>query len=239
MTAAVTTVLFWDIDGTLLTTGRAGVLAWEGAAAEVGGRPVDFRNLQTAGLTDYQIGVRILDHLALEATDERLGDLVRRYEELLPGNLPKRQGRVLDNVREILEHVETERPDVVSYLLTGNTRDGAKAKLTHYDLQKHFSDGAFAADPSDRANVARAALAMAARLHGSTADDVVVIGDTPHDIRCGQAIGARTLAVASGEYSLSELRSHGPWQAIERLPDPEAFLDLVRQPAARSSSREC
>ena len=54
-----------------------------------------------------------------------------------------------------------------------------------------------------------------------------MIGDTPHDIRCGKAIGARTVAVAQGPFSLDELREHEPWEALERLPDPHAFRSLV------------
>lgn len=222
-----TTVLFWDIDGTLLLTGRAGILAWEGAAREVGGRDVDFTDLHTAGLTDFQIGVRILEHLDVDAENGTLARLVRCYEELLPVVLPKRKGRVLDNVREILEFLQANRPGISSYLLTGNTRDGARAKLTHYDLAKYFPDGAFARDSSDRATVAHAALKMAERAHGVGPSETLVIGDTPRDIECADAIGARTLAVATGDYSIADLAGYGPWRAIERLPDPQAFVELL------------
>ncbi len=222
------TVLFWDIDGTLLRTGRAGVLAWEGAAREVGGQDVDFSELHTAGLTDFQIGVQILEHMHVDRDDDTLARLVRCYEELLPVVLPKRQGRVLDNVREILEFLPVSCPDVVSYLLTGNTRDGAQAKLTHYDLQTYFTEGAFARDASERSTIAEAVLEMARRTHGVGKDDVLVIGDTPRDIQCADAIGARTLAVATGDYTVSELAGHSPWKVIERLPDPEGFLELIR-----------
>src|SRR5687767_6655855 len=123
--AADMIVLFWDIDGTLLTTGKAGVPAWEAAVREVTGRDFELSSIRVPGLTDYQIAVRTFDLLGLAADDETLRRMVRRYEEMLPTALPQKQGRVLPNVREILERLR-ERVDVRSYLLTGNTRGGAR-----------------------------------------------------------------------------------------------------------------
>lgn len=223
----VTALLFWDIDGTLLTTARAGMRAWADAASELAGRRVDLLQLKTAGFTDYQIAVEILASLAIEPNGDRLQQLVRRYEELLPASLPLKDGRVLAGVRELLEFLRTNRPDIVSYLLTGNTRVGAGAKLRYYGLEEHFPDGAFAEDSSARAAIARRALELADRRHGVASDRLFVIGDTPHDVRCGQVVGARTVAVASGEYSVDELRACEPWRALERLPAPEAFVALV------------
>jgi phosphoglycolate phosphatase len=227
------TVLFWDIDGTLLTTARAGVIAWEDAVRELAGRAFDLSSIRTAGFTDYQIAVKTFEAIGLEPTPAAVEQLVTRYEELLPSSLPKREGRVLGNVREILEHLERERPDVRSYLLTGNTRAGAKAKLTYFGLLRFFPDGAFAEDASPRASIACRGLDLARTL-GPVADDgVLVIGDTPHDIECARAIDARTIAVATGGYSLEELRAHDPWRAFETLPSPlefERLLEDAREP---------
>jgi phosphoglycolate phosphatase len=219
-------VLFWDIDGTLLTTGKAGVPAWEQAVREVVGHDFELSSFRVAGLTDYQIAVRTFDMLEVPADDQTIRRMVSRYEELLPEELPKKQGRVLPNVREILEHLR-ERPDVRSYLLTGNTRGGARAKLTHYDLFKYFPDGAFAEDAGGRPTIAMRALNLA-RAAGPVADDgVFVVGDTPHDIDCANAIGARTVAVATGGYSLEELSSHGAWRTFETLPPADDFIRLI------------
>jgi phosphoglycolate phosphatase len=220
------TVLFWDIDGTLLTTGKAGVPAWEQAVREVVGHDFQLSSFRIAGLTDFQIAVRTFEMLGVEASEETLRHMVRRYEELLPTALPLKQGRVLPNVREILEQLE-RRADVRSYLLTGNTRGGARAKLTHYDLFKYFPDGAFAEDASARAVIASRALDLARRA-GHVADEgVFVVGDTPHDIDCANAIGARTVAVATGGYSLDELESHRPWRAFAELPPADEFIRLI------------
>jgi phosphoglycolate phosphatase-like HAD superfamily hydrolase len=151
---------------------------------------------------------------------------VRRYESLLPTSLPRRVGHVLPNVREILEQLRG-RSDVRSYLLTGNTRGGAKAKLTHYGLIDFFPEGAFAEDTRARATIAERALLLARTAGHVDERDMFVIGDTPHDIECANAIGVRTIAVATGGYSVDELRAHQPWQLFEALPPPDEFLRLV------------
>ena len=220
------TILFWDIDGTLLTTGKAGVPAWEDAVREVVGHDFELSRFRIAGLTDYQIAVRTFESLGVDADEDTIRRMVRRYEELLPAALPLKQGRVLPNVREILELLEG-RVDVRSYLLTGNTRGGARAKLTHYDLFKYFPDGAFAEDAGERSLIAERALTLARRSGPVNDRAVFVVGDTPHDIHCANAIGARTVAVATGGYSLDELRSHHPWRALSELPPADEFVRLI------------
>lgn len=222
-------VLFWDIDGTLLTTARAGVFAWEDSVRELTGRDFDLSVIRTAGMTDYQIAVRTLEALGVEVTPGNVRRLLGRYEELLPSSLPRRSGRVLDNVREILEHLQG-RPDVRSYLLTGNTRLGARAKLTYYDLIHFFPDGAFAEDAGPRAGIASRALELARRAGPVGEETIFVVGDTPHDIECARAIDAKTIAVATGGYSVEELRPHGPWRLFETLPPPPEFAGLLEIP---------
>jgi phosphoglycolate phosphatase len=224
------TVLFWDIDGTLLTTAKAGVPAWEAAVREVTGRDFELSSIRVPGLTDYQIAVRTFELLGVDADDETLQRMVRRYEDLLPTTLPSRQGRVLPNVREILEALRV-RADVRSFLLTGNTRRGATAKLTHYDLLRYFPDGGFAEDARERATIAARALELARRGGAVGNDAVFVIGDTPHDIHGANAIGARTIAVATGGYTAEELLAHDPWRVVDELPPPDTFLQLIAEPA--------
>jgi phosphoglycolate phosphatase len=218
-------VLFWDIDGTLLTTGKAGVPAWERAVREIVQRDFQLSSFRVAGLTD-QIAVRTFEMLDFPVDDATIRRMVGRYEALLPQELPKKQGRVLPNVREILEHMRG-RPDVRSYLLTGNTRGGARAKLTHYDLFHYFADGAFAEDAGARSTIATRALQLARDAGPVTDTGVFVVGDTPHDIECAEAIGARTVAVATGGYTLEELESHRPWRAFDELPAADEFARLI------------
>jgi phosphoglycolate phosphatase len=218
----MTTVLFWDIDGTLLTTARAGVHAWAEAVEEHVGRAVDLSGFQTAGLTDVEIARRLGASYGIEPA--RAESLLRSYERRLPESLGRRSGSVLPNVRAILERLRG-RGDIYSGLLTGNTRAGATAKLRHYGLAEFFEGGAFADGTDDRASIARGAFAEAQRILGRVSPDrVYVIGDTPHDVACGKAIGARVVAVATGGYSLEQLGATEPWWLLPSLPGPEIFL---------------
>lgn len=220
-------VLFWDIDGTLLTTGRAGIFAWEAAAEEVCGRHIDLSALPTGGLTDAQIAALVVREAGAEASPERSTAALRSYERHLPERLPWRQGAVLPGVVGILEHLAT-RDDVSCLLLTGNTSQGAAAKLRHYGLDRYFtSGGGFCRDGSDRISIAREACDLAQVSGHSSQDGVFVIGDTPHDVRCGQAVGARTVGVASGDYDAGELRETGAWLVLERLPEPPEFMAML------------
>ena len=220
------TVLFWDIDGTLLTTARAGVFAWEDAVRDLTGREFELVSMRIAGLTDFQIAERTFETLGIEADDTFLRRFVDRYGELLPTSLPRKQGSVMPNVREILEHLR-ERPDVRSYLLTGNTRAGALAKLTHYNLTQFFPDGAFAEDTGDRGSIARRALALA-KLNGDVDEKrTFVIGDTPHDVECARAIDARTIAVATGGYTFDELKAHQPLFEVREWPRVYEFMKMI------------
>jgi len=231
--------LFWDIDGTLITTGGAGMFAWNDAVRDVTGHDFDLRSaVRSAGFTDYQIGVRTFELLGIPATATDVDRLVRRYEELLPGSLHRKEGRVLPNVRAILERLATDRPDVRSYLLTGNTAAGAHAKLTFYGLSDLIMRGAFCVDATARAGIAARAVAMARDEDPTGAGAAIVIGDTPHDIECANAVGAKTIAVATGGYALAELMAHQPWHGCEELPGPEDFLRLIDTvPVAAESAR--
>ena len=225
-------VLFWDIDLTLLSTARAGIFALEDAAREVLGADPDYSELPTAGLTDSQIARMLMEQHGVEESPEKVGAFLRAYEAQLPRRLPERRGRVLDGVKEILDDLR-ERPGVHSLLLTGNTRAGARAKLSHYELDGYFEDGAFCLDMDDRGAIARRALDVATQVVGTAPelDRTFVIGDTPHDVTAGKAIGARTVAIASGVVSAEELERHEPWLLWERLPVPEEFAQALALPA--------
>ena len=222
-------VLFWDIDGTLLLTGSAGLMALEGAARSLFGAAPDFSRIQTAGSTDREIAAAIIRQLGHVPTAEEISAFVHAYERLLPECLPKKTGRVMPKVREILDHVSKD-PDFVCLLLTGNTAAGARAKLSYYGLDGYFAGGAFADGCSDRTAIARRAAAMAGEFCPRIkAGNMFVIGDTPNDIACGKAIGARTIAVATGLHALDELIRHDPWWAVEKLPAPADFVAKLQR----------
>jgi phosphoglycolate phosphatase len=223
----MTTILFWDIDGTLLTTGRAGIFALEDAASEVIGTKVELSNLKTAGLIDREIATEILQLYQVKPEPTKVDRLLQLYGDYLPASLPRKQGSVLQGVREILEYLQ-RRTDVVSLLLTGNIEVGARAKLAYYGLDSYFAEGAFSDVAETRSAIAHQALAIAKSKIGEIPPEKrYVIGDTPHDIHCGQAIGARVVAVASGSYNLEELEKHQPWWTVPHLPEPTEFLQKL------------
>jgi phosphoglycolate phosphatase-like HAD superfamily hydrolase len=225
----VTLYLFWDIDGTLLDTARAGIFAWEQAIRDVLGVEPDMASMQTAGLTDAEIGLEIARASGHEDPPAAAA-LLRSYTDHLPERLGWRTGAVLPNVRENLEAL-ARRDDVVNMLLTGNVAAGAEAKLRHYGLWGFFgAGGAFSVEGSDRPSIARHARELAARQEGETppGERMVIIGDTPHDVSCGKAIGARTVAVATGPgYDLETLRACEPDVALPALPQPARLASIL------------
>lgn len=225
-------VLLWDIDLTLLSTARAGIFALEDAAREVLGVEPDYSELKTAGLTDSQIAQMLIEKHGGDRSPATLARFLRFYESRLPDRLPERQGQVIEGVHEVLEDLRG-RPGVHSLLLTGNTAAGAAAKLSHYGLDHHFETGAFCLDGDDREAIARRAIEIAEEAIGEKPDldRTYVIGDTPHDIRAGKTIGAKTVAVSNGLIPVEELASHDPWLVWERLPAPEEFAQALGLPA--------
>jgi phosphoglycolate phosphatase len=217
-------LLLWDIDGTLISTGAAGQSAIARATARrfEGG---ELNGIEIAGRTDLGIAHQILAKYGAPVTNENVRSVLDLYLELLGEELPLGKGRVLPGVLELLQHAE-ESPDLTLGLLTGNLENGAKLKLEQYRLWHFFSFGAYADDHHDRNELGAFALSRAfartgLRFGGSQVD---VIGDTGHDINCGKAIGARTIAVATGSWSRQQLAEHQP----DFLFDDLANVDEVK-----------
>lgn len=219
--------LFWDIDGTLLTTGRAGVFALEDALDEVFGIRFDLMSERLpSGLTEHDVATAVFELAGVEADAQQTDSFIRAYERALPASLPRKKGRVLPGVREILEDL-APRDGVESFLLTGNTPAGARAKLAHYGLDGFFTDGAYCIGPGPRAEIARRAVELA-----PDAEERYVIGDTPHDVGAAKAIGARAVALATGGFGVDELAAHEPWLTLETLPPPAEFRALLGLPGS-------
>lgn len=223
-------VLFWDIDGTLLLTGRAGLPAIEDSVRELLGHEIDLSGMRTAGLTDGGIVSMVLEDVGEDPTPELVERMLRRYEEKLPDRVRGAEGgRLMPRVREILEHLEG-RDDVLNLLLTGNTEAGAATKLAHFGLDRFFAGGAFSVDAAPREEIARRGRALARELLGREpdAEHVYVLGDTEHDVRCGKAIGARTIALGTGpQTDRDAIAAAEPWAYLEELPEPPDFARLV------------
>ena len=222
-------IILFDIDGTLLASGGAGKLALETAFTEDFGQEIRF-HVPYSGRTDRAIVRELFESHNVVHTPENVEKLMAGYLRRLPECLVRMQGRVLPGVADLLAHLGG-RNQVAVGLLTGNVRAGAKVKLGHFGLFEHFAFGGFGDHHFDRDDVAREALA-AVRDHVRdhvNVDRVWVIGDTPLDVRCARAIGAKVLAVATGTHTFEELAASGPDLVLENLVNPQPFLTLWAQ----------
>lgn len=202
------TILF-DIDGTLVRTGGAGKAAMEDALRAVFGITRLKDEVEYSGKTDRAIGRELLAVHDLPVTPENATALQDAYLAHLPHSLRQRGGEVCPGVRPLIDALRGKMP---LGLLTGNVRAGARHKLGHFGLWDHFAFGGFGDDHFDRDDVARMALAELRAHAGAHIDaaDVWVIGDTPLDVKCARAIGAKAVAVATGWHPLDELAAHSP-----------------------------
>jgi phosphoglycolate phosphatase-like HAD superfamily hydrolase len=224
----VKTLLLWDIDGTLVTSGGAGMRALQVALRAVFGIDGRVDDIDFAGRTDRWIIRQIFGKFGLPATEENFARYIDGYVTALPAQLADRGVRLLPGVPALLDGA-VERGDLALGLLTGNLRRGAETKLGYHGLWRYFAFGAFADDSENRNDLGPQALRRACAHHGVdfAIERVWVIGDTPHDIVCGQAFGARTLAVATGRYAAEELRAESPDAVLADLSDTAAFWRLV------------
>lgn len=215
----------FDIDGTLVDTGGAGMASLMEATRELFGE--DGPALDLAGSTDLGIVATIHTHFQIEPTRQRFEEYVAVYLARLEWNLAHGAfpGRVYDGVSEMLDSL-AEQPGASIGLLTGNTSGGAAAKMRHFHLDQHFSFGAYGCDHADRNQLGPIALKRAAAHAGRnfTPAETWVIGDTPKDIACAHAIGARCLAVATGQFSAVELTAHGADQVVTSLREPITWI---------------
>ena len=223
-----TKLLLFDIDGTLLTSGGAGEKALGLAMKDRFGNSDDLSKIEIAGRTDSGIALQILSLHGIEPTLENLTLFFDCYLHHLAGQLPKTPGRLLPGILDLLAKLAT-RSEVVLALLTGNLARGAKLKLAHYGVGDFFQFGAFADDHHDRNQLGHFAKARALEIHGIEfpPDAIYVLGDTPHDISCGRAIGAKTVAIATGGYTHDQLLSHQPDFLFNDLSDLPAVLSAL------------
>lgn len=215
----------FDIDGTLVDTGGAGMAALKQATREVFGD--DGPELDLAGATDRGIVAGIHRHYGVEFSDEGFKNYLAVYHERLADNLARGEfaGRVIEGVFPLLEHLASDSRATLG-LLTGNTALGARIKVGHFGLAEYFAFGAYGCDHADRNKLGPIAL-QRAQVHAGkpfTSDQTWIIGDTPKDIACAKAIGARCLAVATGSFSIGQLQSHGADLAVAALDQAIGIL---------------
>lgn len=221
-------LFLFDIDGTLITSGGAGETALIDAMSSRFGVKEDFHGITLAGATDALIARALLEKHGIDASVENMTALLDSYLHHLPGSMPRHAGRVLPGIVELLGALK-QKSGAVLALLTGNLLKGAEIKLRHYGVWDYFEFGAFADDHHDRNELGKFASARAAEKHGVSflPEQIFVIGDTPRDIECGRAIGAKTVAIATGIYTRDTLSDHSPDFLFDDLSDTPAVLETL------------
>jgi len=217
-------LFLFDIDGTLLASGGAGLHALTEVTRELFGVD-DLSGIDIAGRTDSSIARQLFTRHQREATPEAVAQFFDGYINHLTRLLPISDGRLLPGIIELLDALKA-RPDCVLALLTGNLVRGAEIKLTHYGVWHYFEFGAYADDHHDRNALGPFAQQRAKEKHGIdfAPELTFILGDTPHDVACARAIGAKAVAIATGRHTRAELAACAPDFLFDDLSDVPAVL---------------
>jgi phosphoglycolate phosphatase-like HAD superfamily hydrolase len=225
-------LVLFDIDGTLLNSGGLGRASMQRALGMIFGSPGN-PSYRYDGKTDKQIvrDVMRLEGHSDEHIDSRMDQLLETYLEGLrtTAKTGKYNVRPLDGVPEILDALEV-RDDVILGLLTGNVEPGARIKLELAGIDPdRFRVNAFGSDHEHRPELPAIAQRRAGEQLGLdlAGERLVVIGDTPADIECGRSLGAKAIGVASGHYTVEQLRSHNPYAVFPSLKNTAQVLDTI------------
>jgi phosphoglycolate phosphatase len=224
------TVLLFDIDGTLVTTGGVGRRAVERAFERLHGRRDACAKLRFQGMTDRAITRFGLEAIGVSATEQAIDALLEVYLGELRAELSLASSqiyRVHAGIEAAL-HAASARGAAIG-LGTGNIREGARLKLEHVGIYHHFSFGGFGSDHELRVELIRRGAERGAEQLGRPLSEcrVVVIGDTPKDVDAARGIGAESIGVGTASFSAQQLREHGATHAFEDLAAPGALATLL------------
>jgi phosphoglycolate phosphatase len=207
---AIRAVLF-DIDGTILVTGGAGGVAWQRAFEELHGVEANVAEHTDAGMTDPQIAAIVfLEVIGREGTQEERSKAIGCYLKHLPDAVAESPGyRVMPGVEDLLDRLIDD--GTLLGLVTGNIEAAAHIKLARARLNRFFSFGGYGSDSADRTEVTRAAIGRGGFVSGGSLADgaCIAVGDTPRDVAAGHAAGIAVVGVATGSYSVEQLRDSG------------------------------
>ena len=217
-------LVLFDIDGTLIRSGGAGVQAFGRAFANVFGIDNATHGVSFAGRTDSGLVRELFVRHGIAHTPENAAAFYERYLFLLHELLQHAAGHTLPGTHELIAGFRQLPQPPTLGLLTGNVRLGAEIKLRHYGLWEPFITGAFGDDHECRNELAAIAQRRGSELLATSlrGEEILVIGDTPRDIECARAIRARCLAVATGGPAFHELEAHRPTRTVRDLTEVSA-----------------
>jgi len=223
-------LVLFDIDGTLITDRGAARDSFADALASVYGYRGELSRYDFSGRTDPQITRMVLRDADFSDADidARLPQLWEVYLAGLARNATPERVRTLPGIRALVDELESHA-SVILGLLTGNIEPGARLKLGGASLNDYFPFGAFGSDSADRNELPPIAMQRAAELHGHQfrGREVVILGDSIYDIRCGVPYDATTIAIASGKTSAETLRAENPRHFFESAEDLGALMDAI------------
>lgn len=212
-------LVLFDVDGTLVHTGRAGSRAFGKTIAHVFRAPESVDKVSFGGRTDPSLARELFSLNGIPPTTENFRRFFENYPFWLDHLVNNSNGQICAGVTEFIRDLQALSAPPMLGLLTGNIRLGAEIKLRRYGLWDWFETGGFADDSEDRNQIAVVAFNRGRRVLDNNLQprEILVVGDTPHDVRCGKHIGAKVLAVATGRTPLEELKHHRPDWAVADL----------------------
>ena len=214
-------ILLFDIDGTLVSTGGAGAVAWKRAFEDLYGIPADIGEFTDAGMTDPDVGAKTFEAvLHRKPTPRELAQIVQRRLEHLPEAVAESEGyRVLPGVPERLKQLS--RAGHLLGIITGNGDGAAAIKLARGDLNRWFTFGAYASAGVDRPGIVRRAVERGEAMLGENVPNeyIYVIGDTPLDIQAAHAVDCTAIGVATGHYDREALLEAGADHVLDTLEE--------------------
>jgi phosphoglycolate phosphatase-like HAD superfamily hydrolase len=220
-------LILFDIDGTLIDSGGAGVRALDLALKELFSVENGFQGISMAGKTDPLIMREGLVKHRLPS-DGNLEKVTAAYLRHLQQEIQNDRKKIKPGIYETLDKLRGMTGLSIG-LLTGNIERGARIKLEPFQLNAYFPSGAFGSDSEDRNMLLPVAVTRYQELFSYTIriEECIIVGDTPRDVECAQIYGAACFAVATGPYSADDLRDAGADYVVEDLSDPSPLLQFL------------
>lgn len=224
-------LILFDIDGTLVDTGGAGSRALNLVFEEIFSIKDAFKGINMSGKTDTQIIKEGLKVHNLLCDDKIITNIIELYLKTLSREINNDRKRTMPGVKEALHALSYNNNSYYLGLLTGNIEQGARIKLSVFDLNQYFPFGAFGSDDEDRNKLLPYATKRFQLIHSREIDygNCIIVGDTPRDIDCAKPYGAYCIAVATGYYSSSRLKDAGADAVMEDLSDTEQFIRILNR----------
>lgn len=211
--------ILFDIDGTLLHTGGAGAVAWQRAFLELYEVEANIEEHTHAGMTDPEIAEIVFrEVLGRDGTDVERAEAIGCYLGHLADAVAESEGYfVIEGIEELLPRLVEE--GILLGVVTGNIEPAAHIKLARGDLNKYFPFGGYGSDSRSRTELTKKALERGAEVSGKPLDleRTIAVGDTPRDVKAGHGAGIRVVGVATGSYSVEELKDAGADWALENV----------------------